>query len=173
MDERPIRVLLVDDDEDDFILTRDLLDDSQDSRFELDWVSDVDRALDEMCSKKHDLFLIDYNLGRSDGLTLLRTAIERGCTAPIIVLTGHGKRAIDLGAMQAGATDYLEKARLDATLLERAIRYSIQQKHHTEELERRVRQRTEELARTMRHSRPRFQSAPAWRDAAAGRSPQG
>ena len=55
-DERPIRVLLVDDDEDDFILTRDLLDDSPDSRFEVEWVSDIDRALEEMCSKKHDLF---------------------------------------------------------------------------------------------------------------------
>ncbi len=64
----------------------------------------------------------------------------------IIVLTGHGKRAIDLGAMQAGAADFLEKSRLDATLLERSIRYSLQQKQHTDELERRVRQRTEELA---------------------------
>ena len=130
-----------------YVLTRDLLADIQDSRFELDWVSDVDQALEEMCSQKYDLFLIDYNLGRTDGLTLLRTAIDRGCTAPIIVLTGHGKRAIDLGAMQAGAADFLEKSGLDAAHLERSIRYTLRQKQHSDELERRVHERTAELAR--------------------------
>ena len=147
MDDRPIRILLIDDDEDDFVLTRDLLTDIQDSHFQLDWVSDVDQALEEMCSRKYDLFLVDYNLGRTDGLTLLKMAIDRGCTAPIIVLTGHGKRAIDLGAMQAGAADFLEKSALDATHLERSIRYSLRQQWHAEELERRVRERTAELAR--------------------------
>ena len=52
-------------------MTRDLLADIEDGRFELDWASDVDQALEEMCSEKYDLFLIDYNLGRTDGLTLL------------------------------------------------------------------------------------------------------
>jgi signal transduction histidine kinase len=147
MDDRPIRILLIDDDEDDFVLTRDLLTDIQNSRFQLEWVSDIDQALEEMCSRKYDVFLVDYNLGRTDGLTLLKMAIERGCSAPIIVLTGHGKRAIDLGAMQAGAADFLEKSGLDATHLERSIRYSLRHKGHAEGLERRVHERTAELAR--------------------------
>jgi signal transduction histidine kinase len=146
MGSRPVRILLVEDDEDDYILTRDLLADIPDGRFELDWVSDVDQALEEMCRNKHDVFLIDYGLGRQDGLALLRAAVERGCTAPIIILTGHGRRAIDLGAMQAGAADFLEKSRLDSALLDRSIRYCLQQKHHADELERRVRERTGELA---------------------------
>jgi signal transduction histidine kinase len=148
MDDRPIRILLIDDDEDDFVLTRDLLTDIHDDRFELEWVSDVDQALVEMCSNKYDVFLIDYNLGRTDGLTLLRTAIDGGCTAPIMVLTGHGKRAIDLGAMQAGAAGFLEKSGLNATHLERSIRYSLRQKQLADELHRRVAERTAELART-------------------------
>jgi signal transduction histidine kinase len=146
MAERPVRILLVEDDEDDFVLTRDLLADIPDSQFELDWVSDVDQALEEMCRNKHDLFLIDYGLGRIDGLSLLKSAAERGCTAPIIILTGHGRRAIDLGAMQAGAADFLEKSRLDSALLDRSIRYCLQQKRHADDLERRVRERTVELA---------------------------
>ena len=48
--------------------------------------------------------------------------------------------------MQAGAADFLEKGRLDAALLERAIRYTLQGKRHAEELERRVQERTAELA---------------------------
>lgn len=147
MEDRPIRVLLVDDDEDDFVLTRDLLMDIPDQHFLHDWVSDTDQALEEMCDQKYDLFLVDYNLGRTDGLTLLKLAIERGCSAPIIVLTGHGKRAIDLGAMQAGAADFLEKSGLDAAHLERSIRYSLKQKRHAEDLERRVHERTAELTR--------------------------
>ncbi len=150
MRDRPVRILLVEDDEDDFVLTRDLLADIPDGQFQLDWVSDVDQALEEMCRNKHDLFLIDYGLGRLDGLSLLRSAVERGCTAPIIILTGHGRRAIDLGAMQAGAADFLEKSRLDSALLDRSIRYCLQQKHHADELERRVQQRTAELAQANR-----------------------
>jgi signal transduction histidine kinase len=147
MHDRTIRLLLVDDDEDDYILTRDLLADIPDFRFELDWISDPEAALEEISRGRHDLHLIDYSLGRLDGLGLIHAAVARGCTAPMILLTGLGDRAIDIGAMQAGAADFLEKWHLDARLLERSIRYSLQEKQHADELERRVRERTAELAR--------------------------
>jgi signal transduction histidine kinase len=146
MAKTPVRILLVDDDEDDCFLTRELLSDIPDSDFELDWLADPDIALEAICRQEHDMLLIDYRLGRTDGLSLLRAAIKRGCTAPMILLTGQGERAIDLGAMQAGAADFLEKGKLDAALLERTIRYALQGKRHSEELERRVRERTTELA---------------------------
>ena len=146
MDKHDVRILLVDDDEDDYLLTRDLLADIPDSRFQLDWVPDPDAALETMCRNEHDLFLIDYQLGRTNGLSLLRKAMELGSTIPMILLTGQGERAIDLGAMQAGAVDFLEKGRLDSALLERSIRYTLQGKKHADELERRVRERTAELA---------------------------
>jgi signal transduction histidine kinase len=146
MDKHDVRILLVDDDEDDYLLTRDLLADIPDSRFQLDWVPDPDAALETMCRNEHDLFLIDYQLGRTNGLSLLRKAMELGSTIPMILLTGQGERAIDLGAMQAGAVDFLEKGRLDSALLERSIRYTLQGKKHADELERGVRERTAELA---------------------------
>lgn len=148
MYDRPIRLLLVDDDEDDYVLTQDLLADIPDIRFELDWISDPDAALEEMVRGRHDLHLIDYSLGRLDGLALIHAAVARGCTAPMILLTGLGGRAVDIGAMQAGAADFLEKWHLDARLLERSIRYSLQEKQHADDLEGRVRERTAELART-------------------------
>ncbi|APW64277.1 hybrid sensor histidine kinase/response regulator [Paludisphaera borealis] len=148
MHDRTIRLLLVDDDEDDYVLTRDLLADIPDIRFELDWISDAETALEEMARGRHDLHLIDYSLGRLDGLGLIHAAVARGCTTPMILLTGLGDRTIDIGAMRAGAADFLEKWHLDARLLERSIRYSLQEKEHADDLERRVRERTTELART-------------------------
>ncbi|MDQ2621855.1 MAG: ATP-binding protein [Actinomycetota bacterium] len=146
MFEAPIRIMLVDDDEDDYILTRDLLTDIPDFRFDLDWVRDVESALGTMCAGERDLYLVDYRLGRLDGLDLIREAVARGCSAPIILLTGMSDRTVDLDAMRAGAADFLEKGGLNPVLLERSIRYSLQEKRHSESLERRVRERTAELA---------------------------
>jgi signal transduction histidine kinase len=148
MDDDPVRILLIDDDEDDYFLTRDLLADIPDSNFQLDWLADPDAALEVICRREYDMLLIDYRLGRTDGLSLLREAIKQGCTAPMILLTGQGERALDLGVMQAGAADFLEKGRLDAALLERALRYTLQGKQHADELDRRVQERTAELALT-------------------------
>src|SRR5207249_11403069 len=75
-----------------------------------------------------DICLIDYRLGARNGIELLRQALERGCVAPVILLTGQGEHEIDLQAMKAGAADYLVKGRLDAGLLERSIRYAIERK---------------------------------------------
>ena len=69
-----IRILLVDDDEDDFVVTRDLLADSR-TPFELDWISTFDEAIDALIRDEHDLYLIDYRLGEHNGLELLSHAV--------------------------------------------------------------------------------------------------
>jgi diguanylate cyclase (GGDEF)-like protein/PAS domain S-box-containing protein len=120
-------VLLVEDDEDDFVLTRDLLADSRRTTFSLDWVSTYDDAVREMRREAHDIYLIDFRLGTHDGLEILREAKSWGCAAPIILLTGQSDTDIDVAAMKAGAADYLVKGQVDAKLLERAIRYSLEQ----------------------------------------------
>jgi signal transduction histidine kinase len=142
----PVRVLLIDDDKDDYILTRDLLADLSGSPFEVDWQPDFDAALETICRNAYDVYLLDYRLGRRDGLELLQEARRRGCSGPIILLTGKGQRELDVVAMQTGAADYLEKNRLDATLLERSIRYALRKQLYEEDLERQVRERTEELS---------------------------
>jgi PAS domain S-box-containing protein len=123
-----IKALLVEDDEDDFILTRELLADIPGQRFALDWVKTFDSGLTEMQSNRHDVVLVDYRLGAKNGVELLRAAVEGGCQAPVILLTGSGQHQVDVEAMQAGAADYLVKAELQANSLERSIRYAIQRK---------------------------------------------
>ena len=144
----PIRVLLVDDDEDDYSLTRELLEEIPGGRFRLDWVSTYDAALEAICRGEHDVYLIDYRLGARTGLELLREAQQRVCVGPMILLTGQGELEVDQAAMRARAADYLEKSRLDATLLERSIRYALQQWRTEAGLERKVEERTLELQRT-------------------------
>lgn len=130
----PLRILLVEDDEDDFVLTRDLLAEIAGVVPELMWVDAYDRALPIMARNQFDVYLLDYRLGPHDGLSLLREAIAQGCWGPIILLTGHGDHDIDLDAMRAGATDYLVKDEITAPLLDRAIRYSTEQKRTEREL---------------------------------------
>lgn len=117
-----LSVLLVEDDEDDYVIIRDLL--SEMERFELEWVTDYEDALKAIKREEHDVCLLDYRLGQRSGLDLLREASGRGYEAPIILLTGQGDREVDLEAMQAGAADYLIKGQIDAPLLERSIRYA-------------------------------------------------
>ena len=151
--DHPTRVLLVDDDEDEFVIARDLLEEAHPGAWRLDWASGWDEALAAIGRGEHDAYLLDYRLGARDGIELLREAVARGCRQPVIMLTGHGGPEIDLRAMEAGAADYLVKGRFDAVTLERTLRYAIRQKALEEalrrshdELEQRVRERTAQLA---------------------------
>ena len=128
MDKEAIKVLLVEDDEDDYIMTRDLLSEIAEKHFELEWVSTYDPALKSMQENNYDVYLLDYRLGEHTGLELLQEAIDIGCTAPIILLTGQGDHEVDVEAMKAGASDYLIKGQINADSLERSIRYSIERK---------------------------------------------
>ena len=131
-----IRVLLVEDDEDDYFLTSDLLSEGRERglHFFLEWVDEADKALNLMLAMQHDVYLVDYRMGASDGLQLLRAAVTGGCKAPIILLTGQGDHEVDVYAMEAGAVDYLIKGEISASLLERSIRYAIQRKKVEAEL---------------------------------------
>jgi signal transduction histidine kinase len=141
----PLRVLLVDDDEEDFVLTRHYLREIPGRGYHLEWVNDYDKALELICAHQYDVYLIDLHLGVRDGLSLLREAQSRGCGGPMILLTGQGQLETDVAAMKAGAADFLDKSGLDAVRLERAIRYACLQKKLESELEAKVRERTHDL----------------------------
>lgn len=155
-----LRVLLVDDDEDEYILTQSLLSDRPhgSGEFEpvsirLDWVATYEAALQAFEQDRYDIYLVDYQLGERDGIELLRTVRRNGSHAPIIVLTGQGSYSVDLEAMRAGATDYLSKREVTGPLLERTIRYALDRqrtedalRRAQDELEMRVQERTRELA---------------------------
>ncbi|WP_422929276.1 HD domain-containing phosphohydrolase [Singulisphaera sp. PoT] len=132
---REIRVLLVDDDEDDYLLTRELLQEIPGEAYVLEWVNDPEAGIREIVREGYDAILIDYRLGARDGLEIIREAIAEGCDAPLIVLTGQTDPDIDVRAMKAGASDFLAKGRFDARQLERSLRYAVWRKRSQYALE--------------------------------------
>ncbi|MHC1762717.1 MAG: PAS domain-containing protein [Verrucomicrobiia bacterium] len=120
-----IKVLLVDDDENSYLLTRRLLSKLQ-RPFHVDWADSYQAGLEVIAKKRHDVYLLDYRLGAYNGLDLLKEALALGCKAPMIILTTENPD-VDTQAMTLGAADFLNKDRLDSALLERSIRYSINQ----------------------------------------------
>jgi PAS domain S-box-containing protein len=124
--ENSIRILIVDDDEDDFLIISDYIRNINPTRFVLHWCYNYFEALTHMKHHNYDLYFVDYRLGAKTGLELLKEAINAQCEEPIVLLTGKGNYKVDMEAMQAGAVDYLIKTELTSEKLERCIRYSLE-----------------------------------------------
>ncbi len=128
MNERQLQILLVDDDEEDYLIIRDLLSEIEETRHHLEWVPTFEAGLDMMKRQAYDVYLVDYRLGDRDGLELLRQELANANIGPIIILTGQGNREVDLEAMRIGAADYLVKGQLSPALLERSMRYALERR---------------------------------------------
>jgi diguanylate cyclase (GGDEF)-like protein/PAS domain S-box-containing protein len=125
MNHSRLRILVVDDDEDDYFLTHAILADVYGDQIDVDWVSSYEAAVETLLSSRHGLCLLDYNLGARTGLDLLREVLSRGSRTPIIMLTGNADWELDVKTMEAGAADYLVKGQFGGPHLERSIRYAI------------------------------------------------
>ena len=150
-----VRVLLVDDDREEYVVTKKYLRDARTGTFQLEWVPSFGDALRAMKDTHYDVCLLDYDLGERTGIELLNEMRSLRYDLPVILLTGRGSLELDLEAMQMGAFDYLEKSDVTPVLLERSIRYTIENhraraalREANEELEQRVRERTAELHRS-------------------------
>lgn len=143
-----IKVLIIDDDEADYFLARELLNDIDPHRFQVDWKPNFRDGLAALCEGKYDICLLDNRLGAETGIELLREAKKRSCQLPVILLTSQSERDIDYSAMELGAADFLEKQDLTAAKLDRAIRYTLLQHQQASDLERQVAERTRDLEST-------------------------
>jgi two-component system, sensor histidine kinase and response regulator len=128
-----IKVLLVDDDEDDFLIIGRVFDAIPDSPFQLTWCSDFEEAKSLISKKQHDIYLVDYRLGVQTGLELLEFAQPYKRSEPFILLTGVGDREIEKRSMKLAAADYLVKGSFNAELLARTLYYSLERKQFEEQ----------------------------------------
>jgi DNA-binding response OmpR family regulator len=120
---RVIRILMVDDDPQAGALIEMALSEARFER-ELEVVPTVTAGLERIKADEHDIFVIDQQLPDGTGLQLIRDAKAAGASKPFILLTGYGSGALDEAALDAGASDYVEK-HLVGSQLERSIRYAL------------------------------------------------
>jgi signal transduction histidine kinase len=125
-----IKILLVEDDEDDHMIIKDYLSDTF-LPYEISWAINYDSFLTLLNQGTYDLVITDYLLGRTSGIEVLKRVKEKDPFIPVMLLTGKGSTTIDMEAMKLGASDYLVKGSFDASTLERAVRYTIERANNT------------------------------------------
>ncbi len=122
------RVLLVEDDPGDASLARQALRASTGPFFEVVWVTTLAETMQALRQNQFDVLLLDLSLPDSTGLPTVYAVRQEAVELPLVVLTGHDDTSFALQTLEAGAQDYLIKGRFDTDALTRAIRYSIERK---------------------------------------------
>jgi PAS domain S-box-containing protein len=144
-EDRPIRVLLVEDNPGDARLLRELIAEDRRMRAEVTHVDYLARAFEALNAIQPDIILLDLSLPDARGLETVIKTHERAPSVPIVVLTGLHDEDLALSAVQKGAEDYLLKGTVDGPGLGRAIRYAIE-RNKGDAMERRL--LAEQAART-------------------------
>ncbi len=126
MNSKTIKVLLINDDEEDYLQTCELFSLVKVGTYAVEWASSYDEGLTVAGRREHHVCLVDYRLGERSGVELIRQARQSRLSTPMILFTGQGDHDLDVEAMEAGATDYLIKDETSPARLERTIRYAVQ-----------------------------------------------
>ncbi len=148
---------MIEDNPGDARLIERMLEQAQGFVYELTWVDNLTDGIVHLQAKSTDVLLLDLGLPESSGLKTLQLLLERVPGVPtLVVLSGLSDENIAVQAVQSGAQDYLVKGHVDTALLVRSIRYAIERsqakqalRQANDELERRVVERTAELANTI------------------------
>ena len=153
MDEKIIKLLLIEDNPGDARLIKEMLAESKIARFELKHASLIRAGLDDLSEKNFDVVLLDLSLPDSHGIETFNKVRAHAPLMPIIVLTSLDDELLAIEAAQRGAQDYLVKGHVDGNLLIRSILYAMERKHAEEalrkahdEMELRVMERTAQLS---------------------------
>jgi diguanylate cyclase len=131
-----VRVLLVEPDDGDYRRACEILDSITHASFALERAPDLAGGLALLREGEFDVLLLEAALPDGEGLEIVRVAQSRQHRVPVVILSGRPTLELDLEAMALGASDFLDKSRIDAALLERTIRYAIWQRRQAERLSR-------------------------------------
>lgn len=154
----PHRSILIIEDEEFIRLT--VADHLKDDGHRVDEASSGAEGLHMLDIDRHDTVLLDLRLGDMDGHSILAGIREKSSEIPVIIVSGAGDMHDVIKALRAGASDFLTKPILDFALLDLALdkaweRLDLLQerREYAQELEKRVLERTAELAETNRKLR--------------------
>ena len=133
-----MRILLVEDNEDDALLIRETL---SETTLEIERAERLSTALEQLAKGQFDAILLDLSLPDAHGLGTIGQVLKEAPSVPIVVLTGLNDEEAALKAVEQGAQDYLIKGQADGHLLARSLRYAI----HRHRAEERLKKRNREL----------------------------
>ncbi|MCX6909534.1 MAG: response regulator, partial [Verrucomicrobia bacterium] len=134
MGDKPIHILLVEDNPDDATLLQITLNEGPRGQFELVHVERLEAALKRLKEQTFDLVLLDLSLPDSRGLETFRKLHHQSPGIPVVALTGLDDEMVAITAAKEGAQDYLVKGQFNRGLLVRAMRYAIERQRAETEL---------------------------------------
>lgn len=120
--------LLLEDDDLDAAVTRELMENCGAGEFSVEHVKVLKDAVRLVSRKDYGVALLDMNLADSSGLDTIRQMVAANPQVPIVVLSGDDNLDTAIEALRAGAQDYLPKSQLDSQTLQRVVAYAIQRK---------------------------------------------
>lgn len=126
-DKKHFRLLVVEDNEGDFFLIKDYLE-------EMILVPEVSRTVSfsQACQilgdpiNSFDVILLDLSLPDKNGLELIEGMLALDLSIPVIVLTGYTDFSFAVTSLALGISDYLLKDDLTATTLYKSVVYNIE-----------------------------------------------
>lgn len=123
---RPIRVLIVDD-EDSFRMSLEIAL-KMSSKHLIESCDTGETTIELLKQNEFDVILLDNKLPEMSGMDVLRWMHENNNDTPVIFLTGVGSEEIAVDAMKLGAYDYISKAHLEIDRLPLTIN-SVHERH--------------------------------------------
>lgn len=135
MDNKHIRVLLIEDNPGDARLIRVTLAEARGASFDVQCYDRLSVGLEHLSLTETDIVLLDLSLPDSQGLDTLVKVQSSAEQVPVVVMTGLDDETMAIKAVQEGAQDYLVKGQFDGNLLTHSIRYSIERYRLMMELE--------------------------------------
>jgi two-component system, cell cycle response regulator len=124
--QRPIRVLLVEEQPEELATLRETFDQVDDARYQVEWVGELARALQRLSLGGVDVMLLDLELPDSEGIATFERAKAFAPDVPIVVLASMDDETTAVRTVKGGAQDYLVKGVVNEQVLVRAIRYAIE-----------------------------------------------
>src|ERR1700723_664428 len=126
MKEKPLQVLLVEDNAGDVRLLREMFSKEKRDAFQLTHLLRMSEAETHLAKGGVDIVLLDLGLPDGHGVDTVRRAHAAAPGVPVIVLTGLDDEALAAEAMKEGAQDYLIKGQIENRALPRALRHAIE-----------------------------------------------
>lgn len=125
---KPLKALLIEDNEADARLLQETLADEAAGELELTWVQSLDDGVQHALNGQFDVVLLDLTLPDSSRQESVSTMHLFDADTPIVVLSGLADEEASLQAVRDGAQDYLVKGQFGGADLVKTVRFAVERR---------------------------------------------